>query len=332
MKIKYISMVLLTGLISLSACKKLTDGLDVNPNQPTDAPADLQLNGTEVASILVYEGNLARIGGIFSNSFSGSDRQYVEYENYNSNAPDYDDAWDILYGNVISNAKIGEMKATELNNKLQMGIFQVIQAQAFGTAASLWGDVPFTEASSSEFATPQFEAQADVYAKVQTLLDNAIANLSSGVGSGTSKDIFFSSDAAKWVATAYTLKARYFLHTKNYALAIAAAQQGILNPANNMMAPHGNTYNSDFNVYYSFTVYDRPVYLTADGAYNPMLLDASTSVYKGNAKTNEGARLNYLYQEDIYVGGLELNSLSADFDGSGPDDTGFFGSDAKFPL
>ncbi len=334
MKFKFIYIAFLTGLITLGSCKKLTDDLDVNPNQPTDAPADLVLNGAEVASILVYEGNLARIGGIFTNSFSGSDRQYVEYENYNSVAADYDDTWDNLYSGVIAQAKIGEEKATAVNNRLLMGIFQVLQAQAFGTAADLWGDVPFSEVGKpEEFPNPKFEPQAQVYAGVQTLLDNAIANLSANVGqSPGAKDIFFQGSAAQWVAVANTLKARYFLHTKNYAAAITAAQSGISDASDNMMAPHGNTYSSDFNLYYSFTVYDRPVYLTADGAYNPSLLTVGDPAYKGNAKTNETARLNYLYQEDIYVGGLELNSLSADFDGSSPENTGFFGSDAAFPL
>jgi len=331
---KNIYIAFFAGLITLSSCKKLTDGLDVNPNQPTDAPSELLLNGTEVASILVYEGNLARIAGIFSNSFSGTDRQYVEYENYNSVAADYDDAWDNLYASVIAQAKIGEAKATLVNNKLRMGIFQVIQAQAFGTAADLWGDVPFSEAGNPEkFPNPKFEPQAQVYAGVQQLLDKAIVNLSANVGqSPAAKDIFYQGSAAKWIAAANTLKARFFLHTKNYSGAIAAAQKGIMSASNNMMAPHGNTYASDFNVYYSFTVYDRPAYLTADGAYNPRLLTSSNSAYKGNAKTNETARLMFLYQQDINIGGLELNALSSDFDGSSPDDTGFFGSDASFPL
>jgi hypothetical protein len=334
MKNRYISIVFLTLLITLGSCKKLTEGLDVNPNQPTDAPSNLVLNGVEVASILVYEGNLARIGGIFANSFTGSDRQYVEYENYNSVAADYDDTWDNLYSGVISQAKIGEAKATAVNNKLQMGIFQVIQAQAFGTAADLWGDVPFTEAADPEkFPNPKFDPQAQVYAGVQKLLDEATVNLSAFVGQTPgAKDIFYQGSASSWIAAANTLKARFYLHTKNYAAAITAAQIGIQSSAGNMMAPHGNTYLSDFNIYYSFTVYDRPAYLTATGAYNPSILTQSDPLYKGNAKTDETARLNYLYQEDIYVGGLELNSISTDFDGTAPDDSGFFGSDSKFPL
>jgi starch-binding outer membrane protein, SusD/RagB family len=334
MKNKYIYTVCLAGLITLGSCKKLTDDLNVNPNQPTDAPADLILNGTEVGSILVYEGNLARIAGIFSNSFTGTDRQYVEYENYNSSAPDYDDTWDNLYSGVIAQAKIGEAKATAVNNKLQMGIFQVIQAQAFGTAADLWGDVPFSEVGQPEkFPNPAFEPQAQVYAGVQTLLDNAIANLSSGVGqSPKTKDIFYQGSAANWIAAANTLKARFFLHTKNYAAAITAAGNGIKDPANNMMGRHGDIYFSNFNVYYSFLTYDRPAYMTADGAVAPAYLDSSNPKYRGNAKTDETARFNYLYQTGLNTSGLDPNVLVAFDWGNDVSEDGFFGATTSFPL
>jgi hypothetical protein len=334
MKNRYIGTALLATLIILGSCKKLTEDLNVNPNQPTDAPSDLVLNGTEVASILVYEGNLARIAGIFTNSFTGNDRQYVEYENYNSTAPDYDDAWDNLYSGVIAQAKIGEAKATAVNNKLQMGIFQVIQAQAFGTAADLWGDVPFSEVGDAEkFPNPKFQPQAEVYAGVQTLLDNAITNLSANVGQTPGiKDIFYQGSAAKWIAAANTLKARFYLHTKNYAAAITAAQKGILNPSNNMMAPHGETYLSDFNVYYSFLTYDRPAYMTADGAAVPSLLDSANPKYRGNAKTNETARFNYLYQTGLNTGGLDPNVLVAFDWGNDVTEDGFFGATTPFPL
>lgn len=333
MKNKYILTIALAGLMILGSCKKLTEGLDVNPNQPADAPANLILNGAQVASILVYEGNLARVAGIFTNTFSGSDRQYVEFENYNSTAPDFDDTWDNLYANVIAQAKIGEAKAKDVNNKVLAGMFQVMQAQAFGLAADLWGDVPFSEVGDPKFPTPKFEAQATVYAGVQKMLDDGIANLKSGVGQNPGiKDIFYQGSTAKWVAAAYTLKARFYLHTKDYASAITAAQNGIKNAGGNMMAPHGETYLSDFNIYYSFLTYDRPGYMTADGAMAPMFLDSSSPKYRGNAKTNETARFNYLYQEGLNTDALEPNVL-VDFDWDNPsDENGFFGASTSFPL
>ncbi|MEO6729322.1 MAG: SusD/RagB family nutrient-binding outer membrane lipoprotein [Candidatus Dojkabacteria bacterium] len=337
MKRKFIAIIF-TGALFFASCKKITEDLNTDPNRPVDAPLELLLNGAQVSSILVYEGNLARVAGIFSGSFTGGDRQYLTFNQYISTAPDYDDTWDNLYTGVISQAKLIEAKATVLNNKRVIGIAKVMQAQAFGLAADLWGDVPFSEVATEGITNPKFDTQADVYTGVQKLLDDAITNLNPtgtavGVSPG-SKDVFYGGDNKKWAAAAYTLKARFYLHTKQYDLAIAAANNvNALNDASkDMIAPHGNSYLSDFNVFYSFTVYDRPGYLVADGSYASKLLDPTSSSYIGNVKTKEGARFNYIYQSDINVGGLELNALSNDFDGSGPDDTGFFGSDAGFPL
>lgn len=335
MKRKFIAIIF-TGALFFASCKKITEDLNTDPNRPNDAPLELVLNGAQVSSILVYEGNLARTAGMFSRSFTGSDRQYVSVYNYTTTAPDYDDTWDNLYTGVISQAKLIESKAAALNNKRVVGIAKVMQAQGFGLAADLWGDVPFSEVSTVGITNPKFDTQANVYAGVQKLLDDAITNLNptgSAVGvSPSGKDVFYGGDNKKWAAAAYTLKARFYLHTKQYDLAIAAAQKGIQDAANDMIAPHGNSNQSDFNIYYAFTANDRPGYLTADGSYAAKILDPTSSSYRGNAKTKEGARFNYLYQTDFFVGGLELNGFSFDWDGSGPNDTGFFGSDASFPL
>lgn len=333
MKKHNLYILFLTALVLLGSCKKITDDLNIDPNRPIDAPADLLLNGTELASIMAYEGNLARVGGIFSNSFTGADRQYTLLNNYTSTAPDYDDGWDNLYATVIAQAKVGEAKSALVNNRLMVGIFQVLQAQGFGFAADMWGDVPFSEVGDESIPKPKFDAQADVYAGVQTILDNAIENLNAGVGvSPGAKDFYFQGSASKWIATAYTLKARFYLHTKNYAAAVTAAANGIGSADDNMMAPHGETYGSDFNVYYSFLTYDRPAYMTSGDAAAPTYLDPESALYRGNAKTNETGRYNYLFQSGLNTDDIEPNVLVAFDWGNDPSEDGFFGANTSFPL
>lgn len=307
-------------LITLASCKKITDGLNINPNKPTDASIDLLLNGAEVACIVAYEGNNARLAGMFSRSFTGSDRQYVSINNYNTQAADYDEAWNLLYSQVIAPTFVIENKALAVNNKTMIGIAQVIRAQAFGLAADLWGDIPFSQVANPEnFPQPKFDSQADVYAGVQSLLDNAITNLSANIGvSPGSKDIFFAGDNTKWIAAARTLRARFYLHTKDYPNAITQAILGITSASGNMMAKHGGTYLSDMNLYNSFCEQDRQGYLSSDGAVAPNYLNPSSSSYRGDAKTNETARFNYIYNNS----GAGLNTT----------DTGFFGASSSFPL
>lgn len=335
MKNKIIKSYIFLGVLVmlLNSCKRVVEGINVDPNNPTSAPYPLVLNGAEVASFLVYEGNLARIAGIFARSFTGSDRQYVSLENYNSSSVDYNDTWDNLYATVIAQAQIVRSEAEAVNDKLTAGISQVILAQAFGLAADLWGDVPFSEAGNpDQFPTPKFDAQEDVYKGVQNLLDSAIDNLSAGVGLGPgSKDIFFGGNADKWLQTAYTLKARFYLHTKEYSNAITNALKGIDDAANNMVDPHGSSYLIDFNVYYSFLIYDRLGYMTAVNAIAPTYLDPGSDNYKGNSKTDETARFEYYYIS--VISNLDPNTYCPDLDASiTPDINGFFGCTTSFPL
>lgn len=324
----------MASTLVLTSCKKWTDDLNVSPNSPTDAPSDLLLNGTEVAGILVYEGNLARIAGMYAGSFTGADRQYISINNYTTSAPDYDDGWDNLYSTVIEQAILVRNKALAVNDKKTAGIAQVLLAQAFGFATDLWGDIPFSQVGDATlYPNPAFDKQADVYAGVQKLLDSALLNFEANVGIGPSaKDFYYQADLSKWTEAAHTLKARYYLHTKNYTSAIAEALQGISAPGNSLIAPHGVTYASDFNVYYSFLSYDRPAYMNAESATAPKYLDASSPLYKGNSKTNETARFNFYYQPELNTAALDPNVLFSDDWGNAPEEDGFFGAATSFPL
>ena len=340
---KKIRLIILFAIITVSlwSCKKSFEEINVSPNSATDATTDLLLTGAQVASIVFYEGDLARTAGMWSGSFTGVDRQYAGTWNYITGAGDYDNHWSSGYRGVIGQTRIIEDKAASINNKIAVGIAQVMRAQAVGLAADLWGDVPFTEAGdAAAFPKPKYDAQASVYTGIQTLLDEAITNLNSGIGiSPKTKDIFYGGSTAAWVKAAYSLKARFYLHVKDYANALTNARLGIDDPSGDMIAHHGNAYNSDFNLYYSFLVYDRDSYMSADEALAPRLLDETQPQYRGDAKTNENARFYYYYLPGFYYfSTYECNVSGTDFggldqvDAAYPADIAAFGSDASFPL
>ena len=335
---KIFSISILATILIVSSCKKGIEGINVSPNSPTDAPSDLLLNGAQVSSIVFYEGEWARLTGMWSQSFTGADRQYISLNNYTTTSGDYDATWSTAYRGVIAPCKQIIAKSLPSNNKLMIGIAQVMQAQAFGTLADLFGDIPFSHAGNPEqYPTPSFDKQVDVYAGVQTLLDEAIVNRTSGVGvSPGSKDIFYGGDGDKWAAAAHTLKARFFLHTKNYTSAATEAALGISSSSDNMMAPHGPAYNSDFNLYYSFCIYDRDTYMWADDALAPKLLDATSTQNRENAKTIEEGRFNYIYLPGGTLGYSAIYELNVQCAADGwvasPDEDGFFGSTSSFPL
>jgi hypothetical protein len=321
------------SIIFLASCDAFVEKVDeFDPTNPRDASVDQMLVAAQVNYIGFNEGDLTRISGIWAGQFAGVDRQYTSYQVYNHSAGDFDATWATLYSGVIQQCRIIEKKSTELNNKTMLGIAQVVEAHAVGTATSLWGDIPFTQAANIvEFSNPAYEGQAQVYASVQTLLDNAITNLNANLGTAPT-DVFFGGSRAAWIAVANTVKAKFYLHVGNYQKALEHARLGISSDAGNVRASHGTTYGVDFNVFYSFLVYDRPGYMSADGCFAPNILDPASGFAKNrnNAKTVEGARFDYLYQlNEIYAAGYEPNFLSV-FDWGAPD--GFFGTETDYDI
>ena len=212
---KKVIIVILTAVL-LSACSNLVDGLNEDPNNPTSSSYQYILPGAELGNILLHTGETARKCGIFCGYYTGIDRQHLGFSQYAVTTSDFDSHWNNVYVDALANALTAEMAAREEGiTGVTIGITQVIRSMTLGTAASLWGDIPFDEASSLEFENPVFENQLEVYGKVQDLLDQAIGNLAQGSGRpANNSDIHFDGNPAAWTEVANTLKARYYLHTQ----------------------------------------------------------------------------------------------------------------------
>jgi starch-binding outer membrane protein, SusD/RagB family len=338
--IKYTFLVL--AVLGLDSCKNLVEDASTDPVNITDpsvVATSKFFSGAQVGLITSYEADVNRLTGMWTGHFSGEDRQYIPLNNYVVAARDFNVEWANIYGTLAQLNIILERAEQENNPKLR-GMAQIMQAMLYGLAADLWGDVPLTEALQfPDITQPKYDSQLEIYAAVQSLLSQGIENLKSTVANRVpaDADVFFKNDVAQWTRAAYTLKARYYLHTKEYARAIEFSDPtlAIDAPANNMLAPHGSNYQQNFNLFYSFTTYDRPGYMGAD-AYAPRLMDPAEANSRNNAKTNEEARLWYFY---LPGGGGNFGEIAyepnvlADFDwGNESSANGFFGATTSFPL
>ena len=280
----------------LTSCKKAVDGYNTDPNNPTDADAITMLTGVEVGNMSVQEGELARLAGMWSGYFTGEQQQYQAFYQYLIIARNYDDSWQRIFSGVLKNDRLMKQKAYAVNNMRLVGVAQVLEANIMGTATALWGDVPFKQAASDEYPNPAYDKQADVYGYIQALLDSAITNLAStAFVDFAAQDIHFAGNSTKWIQTAWTLKARYYLQAKQYTQALDAAANGISTAADNWVAPHTAAGKGAYNLYYQFFVQDRPTWLRATNAFAVSLLNPANAKYRGHAKTTERSRYNYLY-------------------------------------
>lgn len=308
---------LLVGALVFTACESLVEGINVDPGNPTDAPALAMLTGVLVGNMNIQEGELARITSLWSGYFVGLQQQYQSFQQYIVTARIFDDNWQRVFSGTLKNIRVLKRKALDVNNIRLLGVAQVVEANLVGTATALWGDIPFTQAADPNFLNPAYDPQTTVYQRLQLLLDSAILNLNSpNFEAFAAQDIHFGGVNTRWIQTANTLKARYYLHTREYDKALAAAGQGINSAANNWVAPHSIAGTGAFNLYYQFVVQARPGWMNANGSYALGLINPSSRSYRGHAKTIERARLNFLFTT------TNLNTTA----------NGYFGQAAAFPL
>ena len=320
---RYIILLLIIGL--QTSCSDLVDGINDDPNSLTESSYGSILTGAEVGNIIVQTGESARRSAIFAGQYTGIDRQHLGFTQYNVTTSDFDALWYDIYVNAFRNAVVAEESILENNiGPVSQGITQVLQAYIIGTAASLYGDVPYDEAADIENVDPMYEDQPAVYSKIQDRLDEAIANIELGAGRPVSgSEIYYDGAPAKWIEAAFTLKARFYLETKQYDLAYQAAQNGISSMENSMYAPHG-TAAEDSNLNYQFFAVEvRQADLIVSEFMNSLVQPGATNPtpanYRGNSKTDETARYNFLFNTTSI--GVQPNT-----------EDGFAAQDASAPL
>jgi starch-binding outer membrane protein, SusD/RagB family len=244
---------LIASLLAIGAlgCSDFLSGDDVtgNPNQPTDATRDALFVAFQAGQFGNQEFGLAQIACEWTQQCTGVQRFSFTRGTYDIVDLDYNVDWAQVYGGGgLKEIRDVQTSATTDNEIVYRGIAKVWEAFAIGTAASLWGDIPYSEAGPDNL-TPVFDDQLAIYDALQVLLDAAIADLQSGIvqtGVGAN-DLIFGGDPAPWIETAHTLKARFYLHTAElrgvpaYQSALAEATLGISTPINNFTAFHSQT-------------------------------------------------------------------------------------------
>ncbi|HEY0241286.1 MAG TPA: SusD/RagB family nutrient-binding outer membrane lipoprotein [Gemmatimonadaceae bacterium] len=274
-----------------TACSDYLSGpkLDENPNLATTVRTpDQYFIGVQAATWAVQEGALARTAGIWTQHLAGVDRQYSSTDIYSVGEDDYSSDWNFIFaqGGLIDIRKLREA-VEKVGDRRYLGIAKIYEALEIGTAASIWGDIPYSEANNPDIANPKLDKQLDVYAALQTLLTSAIADLSAGAGAGPgAADLVFGGNAARWIAVAHTLRARFYMHTAEatpaaYALANAAAKQGISSAAGDYLTYH-SALPTEWNIWSQFDYVVRDTYMRAGKA----LID--TLKARGDVRLNAG--------------------------------------------
>ena len=290
------TLTLSLSVIFIISCEDLVDGINDNPNDiiVSDVDESLFLTGIQLANIQLNCGHLNRIGGMYSGQLVGYSSLYSNIYGFSLSTAESNSEWNYIYVNIMSNTR---HIVNNSSNQLLVGIAKVIEAHAVGTGASLFGDIPYSEAGNLEISDPVFDSQLDVYRDAITLLDSAISDLNSAGSGAIAEDIYFGGDKQKWIAAAYTLKARFYLHQKDYTNAYTSALNGISSADGDMVYdPPGAAGSGDRNLFWTILEGSRSgdIGNSDQGeSYLIQLLDANNSFSRNNSKTDETARRGY---------------------------------------
>ena len=291
---------LILSFIFLIATISCDDYLDVNENknQLVEVPTGtLLLKGTLLANAQIQQGHLSRVSMYYTGGLIGKQLVQQTLYNYDYTPGDSNGTWSQLYNGVLVQNK--EIRRLSPNLDRLNGIIDVNEALAVGTATSLFGDIPYSMAvpddASLNSPDPTYDAQADVYASLQTLLDGAITKLTNSTTAVGSEDIYNNGNKTKWIQAANTLKARFYLETKQYAQALNYVGSGISSAANTLAYHPIGSVDGNSNILSNFVTSTRAGDMTGTGAFYRDFIDPANSNSRNNAKTDESARRKYTF-------------------------------------
>lgn len=205
-----ITLILFSAIIAFASCDKDFEEINQDPNNPLTVPSHLLIPTV----VLEVQGQL-------NSTFVGGDmgacwaQQYAKVQ-YNDEARyiprlgSIAGAWSNLYSDAISNAvAMYELAKSEENNNM-MGVALVLQAHSYALLTDLFGDVPMSEAMSTNegIFAPAYDPQQAVYDGVVNMLDQAMGLLNTSGEINSTSDIVYGGNAAYWKKFAASLKFR----------------------------------------------------------------------------------------------------------------------------
>lgn len=268
------ALALAMGAGSLTACSDFLTGpgLTRNPNQPTvvDAP-ELLFVATQASLNTQQEGQLARLAGMYTGQLSGIGRQQASYQRYELTENDVTAYFSRNYtGGGLVDLREVQRVTKERGDSVFAAQAMIVEGLVMGTAASLWGDLPYSQAGDPvAFPTPRLDPQRDVYAQVFAKLDTATTWIvkTGGLnrGAGTADIIYGTADSValnSWRMAANTLKARFWMHLierEGNAAADSARRYALLgiNSATRDFRTWHSTSTTDQNIWWRFNFNDR---------------------------------------------------------------------------
>lgn len=222
-------------LFFISSCE-IDPDLNIDPNNPVDVSISQLLPTAQIGTFIAYSSNNARMSSMWMQQHSGLARQYFTIEGYNMVESDVNLDWARAYADGLADfQRLIEKSESLEGTRHYAGIAKINTAMILGVLTDLFGDIPYSTAFKGADGETKatFDSQQDIYASIQTLLDEALEDLQAESPiTPESDDLIYGGNIGKWTAAANVLKARYHIHLSKvngasaYTDALAALDAG----------------------------------------------------------------------------------------------------------
>ncbi|MFD2727062.1 SusD/RagB family nutrient-binding outer membrane lipoprotein [Hyunsoonleella rubra] len=232
---KYFKYFLSALILSVTfGCDKYLD-VDTDEDNPTVAPLNLLLTDIQYNTI-ANAGNFnfwsADLISVYTHQFTAREEQDqygIKADNVNLN-----NEWENTFLG-LNNLQTLISQAADQENLVYLGIGQILKAYLITLTVDLYGDVPFTEATSltSGVVSPAFDDDEAIYQAAMDLLDQGKTNVNSGTGLlPGADDLIYGGDVNKWTKFVNSLKLKLFNQVRSTSLYSQSAVDALVNEGN----------------------------------------------------------------------------------------------------
>lgn len=203
---------ILSFILILTSCSSELD-INTDPNNPTLVPNSTLITAAEVNLGYIIGGEATRMPSNIVQYYAGHRGQPNQYARYDITSSATDGLWSNMY-NVLIDLKAIENNAEKTNDRVYLGVSQLLQAYSFSVLTDLFGDIPYTQSLLlSSNITPAYDKQEAIYDSLLLLIDKGIVNVSSNTGVNPgSFDVIYGGSISKWTAFGNSLKLRLLNH------------------------------------------------------------------------------------------------------------------------
>ncbi|HIE15389.1 MAG TPA: SusD/RagB family nutrient-binding outer membrane lipoprotein [Bacteroidales bacterium] len=210
-----ILFLVLTSLI-LGSCTKNFEDMNTDKKNPSKVDAAFLFSNAEkelMDQISSTNVNL-NVWKLFSQYWT--ETTYTDEANYdivNRTIPD--NTFRTYYVYVLkpleeAKALVGKQELvgaeTEVTRQNKIDIINILEIYVYHNLVNIFGDVPYTEAVSTEFPNPKYDDAATIYADLLDRLDTISNHLVANDMSFGGADIFYGGDVAAWKKFANSLR------------------------------------------------------------------------------------------------------------------------------